>query len=76
MSWNYRILAHEYNKEIYFEIHEVYYNKDGKPDGYTAEAISVGGEDMRSITWILNKMKGCREKPILWSGDKFPNEYK
>lgn len=24
MSWNYRILAHENNGEIYFQIHEVY----------------------------------------------------
>ncbi len=75
MGWNHRILAHEHKGEIYLKIHEVLYDKDGKPNGYTKDAITVGGEDLKSITWTLNKMKECRKKPILWEGDKVPKEY-
>ena len=74
MGWNHRILAHEHRGEIELRIHEVYY-KDGKANGYTENAVSIGGEDLKAITWTLNKMKECRKKPILWAGDKFPNEY-
>ena len=44
MSWNYRVIK----KEDYLEIHEVYYDKKGKPNGYTENAVTVGGE-FRSV---------------------------
>ncbi len=75
MSWNHRILAHEQNGEIYLQIHEVYYDKSGKPNGYTANPVTIGGENLKSITWTLNKILQCRNKPILWAGDKFPNGF-
>ena len=75
MGWNHRILAKKYKEDLFFEIHEVYYNKDGVLDGYTKNAISVGGDSLKSITWTLNKMLECRKKPILWAGDDFPSEY-
>ena len=42
MSWNHRVLAHKDGDEMYLQIHEVYYDKDGKPNGYTANGVSVG----------------------------------
>ncbi len=76
MSWNHRILARKEKEEVYFEIYEVYYDKNGKPNGYTENPTSIGGETIKEITWQLNKMLECRRKPILWAGDNFPNEYK
>lgn len=76
MGWNHRILAHEHSGEITFQIHEVYYDESGIPNSYTANAVGVTSESLKGITWTLNKMKECRKKPILWAGDKFPNEYK
>ena len=73
--WNHIILAHEFNGEIYFQIHEIYYDNDNKPIGYTVNPISVGGENLKSIKWTLNRMKECLKKPILWASDKFPSEY-
>lgn len=75
MGWNHRILAHEIDGEIYLQIHEVHYSEKGIPNGYTENAISVGGEDLKAISWTLDKMKECTKKPILWAGDKFPDEY-
>ena len=76
MGWNHRILAHEDGELMYFQIHEVYYNKEGTPKAYTTNGVSVGGDTIKSITWTLNKMKECRAKPVLFAGDKFPDEYK
>lgn len=73
MSWNHRILAHKDGDGMYFQIHEVYYDKDGKPDGYTANGVSVGAESLDGINWVLDKMKECTNKPILLADD-FPNE--
>lgn len=75
MSWNYRILAHENNGEVYFQVHEVYYN-DGVPESYTLNTITVGSETIKGIKWSLNKMKEAVNKPILWAGAKFPTECK
>ncbi len=75
-TWNYRILAHKYDKEIYFQVHEVYYDEYENPNGYTKNPISIGGTDIKEITWSLNKILACRKKPILWAGKQFPEEYK
>ena len=76
MAWNHRILAHEHNGEVYLQIHEVYYNENNIPDSYSKYGVSVGGETLKDIKWTLNKMMDCLSKPILWAGEKFPNECK
>lgn len=76
MSWNHRILAHVTKEETLFEIHEVYNDEKGVPNGYTKNAVSVSAENLTDINWTLEKMKDCTKKPILWAGDKFPKEYK
>ncbi len=84
MSWNHRILASkefhtngesEIYFEIYFAIHEVYYDKNGVPDGYTANAIKVGSDTIEGIQWTIDKMQECLKKPILWAEPLFPQEY-
>lgn len=75
MDWNHRVLAHKYQEEIYFEIHEVYYDENGIPNGYKEKPVTIGGENIKGMRWALNKMKECLKKPILWAGDDFPKEY-
>lgn len=75
MGWNYRVLATEGEEDVYLQIHEVYY-KDDKPISYTKNPISIGGEEIQNIKWVLNKIEECLEKPILWGDDRFPAEYK
>ena len=74
LKWDYRILAYEYDGEVYFQIHQVYYNEEGKPAGYVESPASVGSKEVKGVRRILNKMPECLEKPILWAGKKFPNE--
>lgn len=75
MSWNYRVLAHKQFDEIHFYIHEVYYDKDGKPDGYTERPVIVNSDSIKGMRWVTNRMKEALSKPILKIWD-FPNEYK
>jgi hypothetical protein len=79
MTWNHRLLATEYesvgSKETYFQIHEVYYDEDGKPNGYTANPITIGGDSIDGLRWTVDRIKECLEKPILWGDDRFPEVY-
>jgi hypothetical protein len=75
--WNHRVLATiDKHGETYFNIHEVYYNnKTKQPDGYTANPITIGGEDIEALKWTINKIQESLEKPILWGDSRFPVEY-
>ena len=79
MGWNYRVLAHECSPEegidVYMQLHEVYYKED-VPDSYTVNSVSIGSENIKGMNWQLNKMKLALKKPILWAGDRWPEEYK
>lgn len=72
--WNHRLIATEHKGETYYQIHEVYYDKDGVPNGYTSNPISVSGESIEDIRWVLDKMKECLNKPVIWGDNKFPQE--
>ena len=76
MSWNYRILAHQTDSGILFQMHEVYCNSQGINDGYSENPVKVLSETPEGITWSLNKMLLARKKPILWAGKKIPAECK
>ncbi len=74
--WNHRVLAKIYSSgDVEFNIHEVYYDERGEPNGYTENPVSIGGDDIKSLRWQLNKMKECLKKPILYCGDRFPEIY-
>jgi hypothetical protein len=80
-GWNHRILATEYSNglghtELYFQIHEVYYDDQGLPYTHTINPIPVAAESMEELNWVLGEMQKATQKPILWAGEKFPQEYK
>ena len=76
MKWNHRILATEHKGEIFLNIHEVYYNDKGVPNSCTANPVSVSGETLKDLEWVLYKIKDCLSKPILWGDERFPQEKK
>lgn len=75
MGWNYRIMAVEHKGEVYLRVHEVHYDKKGVPNSYTLEPTTLGGEDLEDIKGALELFKLAFEKPVLWYGDRFPEEY-
>lgn len=76
MTWNVRLLAYKHEDEITLIAHEVFYDEAGAPNGHTKEPTTVRGETVEEILEYLDKVKTATEKPILWAGDRFPEEYK
>ena len=75
--WNHRILCGIYKGEEFFQIHEVYYDDDGKINGYGENSVSIYSEEgLKGVKWQLEMMAKSLDKPILWGGDRFPEEYK
>jgi len=74
-SWNHRLLAHIHDEEVYLQVHEVYYNDDGIPNGYSENPVTIGSEEIKGIKWVLTNVRKCLDKPILYAGSNFPAEY-
>lgn len=75
-TWNYRVLAFEYKEDTYLRIHEVYYDTYGVPDGYSESPSQIGGENTDEVKLNVELVNMALNKPILFGGDKFPQEYK
>ncbi len=72
--WNHRIMVHQQGDELIFMIHEVHY-ADGVPLTYTSHGVRVVGDDVTDIAEVLANMLLAVSKPVLWYGDRFPDEY-
>lgn len=62
-------------EEPYFELHEVFYKNKHIPRSYTANAITIGADDATDFPEIVCMISEACNKPILYKGDKFPQEY-
>lgn len=91
MSWNYRIGTHvfsykkafvnnsklaEMKDQRLFSIIEVYYDKNGKPEGYIDKKNSLSNwEDLEDLKGTWELIGKAFEKPII-DLDNFPKEHK
>lgn len=82
MSWNYRLMAFEPHAiqiklgkiQPFLEIRSVYYDDSGKANGYGDSGFPINGESLEEIRVVLQLQKNALAKPVLWAGDKFPQE--
>ena len=63
-TWNYRILRHNYGAEVGYEIHEVYYDDDGNPQGWTENGKAPYGETPEDLIWCLETMLADARKSV------------
>ena len=63
-TWNHRVIKTTSEYGYYYAIHEVHYTND-IPHSLTVDPISVGGEDVESIKWTLEKMLIATEKEVI-----------
>ena len=71
-GWNYRIIK----KDDYLFIHEVYYNRNGKPKSWTVNPISVGATDVTEMRRTFTLMRQALKRPILiWKKTRYGREY-
>lgn len=68
-GWNHRVMRRTYPKAAdpttYFEIHEVFYDANGKPDGWTVDPVAPQGESVEELAQELRMMLKATEQPVL-----------
>ena len=75
MTWNYRIIKHRCPSRIttgeieWFQIHEVYYDKDGKIELWSAEGCLPSGETKEELMADVEMMMQAFDRPILNAED-------
>lgn len=69
--WNHRVIKTGPDKygDYWYTIHEVFYNKDKKPNGYTIEAIPAGSESLDGLKEVLQWMIDGTHQPVLTDED-------
>ena len=68
MHWNNRIFKHQQGDQIWYSIHETFYDEDGKVELWTQEEISPYGETVdeliEHVEQLLNDIKKSKEDII------------
>jgi hypothetical protein len=74
MNWDYRIIRRDLSSQfpdsakedcITFGIHEVYYNKKGKVEGWTIDPKELGGDNVKDLKLGYKLMGTAFKKPVL-----------
>lgn len=66
MTWNYRVIKHDTNKDVTYRIHEVFYSESKDIEGFTKEAVFPQGESLEELISDLRLMIGdARKNPVL-----------
>jgi len=66
MTWNYRIIKHDENENVWFAVHEVFYNYDNTIMGYTQDPISIVGDDAGDCITTANMIiRDLERLPVL-----------
>ena len=63
--WNYRVLEKGSEDYKYYEIHEVYYDADGKIIAWTENPVDLHIEAVADIKFLMKRFKKAAKKPIL-----------
>ncbi len=64
--WNYRVVRHSPEQgEIYYGIHEVYYNEDGSIWVLTESPVDVHGEYVEDLKEGYFNMQEAFDKPVI-----------
>jgi len=65
MSWNHRVIRHVNDGEVWFAIHEAYYNKQGGIWSITTEPIAPVGESRAELKRTIELMLDAVKNPVL-----------
>jgi hypothetical protein len=74
MTWNYRVIRFkgEQDEDTYYEIKEVFYNRDGTLMGYSDATVS--GESFSDVIKVLDMMKQDAHKSVIDEAEFFKGE--
>ena len=66
MGWNYRLVRHTAEQgQVWFEIHECYYNKDGTISAWTEDPCHPSGETVEELRSDLERMMQALDYPVI-----------
>jgi len=75
-TWNYRVMVHDAGKKSrYFAIHTVYYDSDNSVNSCSSDPSSLIECSIDDLECDLRNKLLAFDRPVLYYGDKFPNEY-
>ena len=63
MTWNYRVLKHVTTAGSWYQVHEVYYNKDGSITSCSEDAPAPFGETVEELQEVVELMKEAFDTP-------------
>lgn len=64
MSWNHRIVKHDKDGNVFYSVHEVYYEED-QPVAYTENAVPAFGETHEELMHDMINQMSALTKPVL-----------
>ena len=65
MSWNHRVMKMKDGEDDFYQIHEVFYDIEGNVESYTKNGVTVGGNNIEEVKWVLREMLTALDKPVL-----------
>ena len=65
MSWNHRLMKMKDGEDDFYQIHEVFYDIEGNVESYTKNGVTVGGNNIEEVKWVLLEMLAALDKPVL-----------
>ena len=65
MSWNYRVLKSKDGDDDWFQLHEIYYDKENTVNGWVKAGATVHGNSIDDLRDTLNKMLEALDKEEL-----------
>jgi hypothetical protein len=72
MTWNHRVFKNDSQFDVY-DIREVFYDENGKPDGYTMEPVYPAGNTIGELREELERMLKALKRPVLSEADFEPS---
>lgn len=64
-TWNHKVVRTQYNAEVYYGIHEAYYDDTGKVVSWTMRPVEVTGNSIQDLRKTLEQMLECLDKEVI-----------
>lgn len=76
MLSEYRVLVKRVGlNNFQYQVHEVFFNENKKPVGYSSPSQIISNSEP-DLAQKLDIIKEATQKPLLWYGKNFPQEFK
>lgn len=68
-------MAHNEGGQFYLALHEVFFDKKGKPSYYTENPVTLISDDKPGMDFLSGAIDRASKGDVYWHGEKFPELY-